>query len=144
MKDSDIKVGDQILIRRTQKNKTASPFDPRPYVVIKRNGSQIVAKREEQIVERHVNHCKKLIGEPIPMVDHDRVEESDLEFDGGSSNTEVSAQPSESLGEMQQNVIEPPVVNQPLMEQPVMAPTRSLRPRHDLQCPLRYRQQPEL
>ena len=50
VKESVISEGDLILIRQMQRNKTVSPFDPRPYLVIQRNGSQIVAQREEKVV----------------------------------------------------------------------------------------------
>ena len=34
VKESMISEGDLILIRQKQRNKTVSPFDPRPYVVL--------------------------------------------------------------------------------------------------------------
>ena len=60
VKESKITVGDQIIIKQKKLNKTMPPYNPIPYTVTARNGSQILAKNQRHEVERHVNHCKKL------------------------------------------------------------------------------------
>lgn len=60
VKESSIAVGDRVLIKQQKLNKTTPPYNPQPYQVTARNGSQIVARHHNHVVERHANHCKKL------------------------------------------------------------------------------------
>jgi len=63
VKMSNIQVGDQVLIRQPKINKTTPPYHPHPYEVMSRNGSKLTVQRQGQILERHVNHCKRWQGE---------------------------------------------------------------------------------
>ena len=51
VKPSNIVPGYKILIRQRKINKLTPPYDPQPFEVTARNGSQIVAKRGQQVVE---------------------------------------------------------------------------------------------
>ena len=59
VKPSEIAKGDLVLIRQRKRNKLTSPYDPHPFEVQERIGSMIVARRGQQVTERHVNHCKR-------------------------------------------------------------------------------------
>ena len=150
VKESMISEGDLILIRQKQRNKTVSPFDPRPYVVLQRNGSQIVAQREEKVVERHVNHCKRFHGKPMSGLDSDTDDESDLEVEwkGNDAEPEVMQQPDVPQPAVPQPAVPQPAVPQPVApqmeEHPAIPQTRQLRPRQTLQRPIRYRHESDL
>ena len=55
--------GDKVLIRQ-QKTTTKSPFDPKPYTVIKVNGTQITAARGTQTKVRNIAKYKLLTERP--------------------------------------------------------------------------------
>ena len=60
VKENDTKVGDWVLVKQLKKNKLTPAYNPEPYEVIRRNGSQIIAKRYDKVIKRHVNHFKKV------------------------------------------------------------------------------------
>ena len=60
VKESDIDKGDLVLVKQIKRNKTTPAYDPQPYKVIERNGSQIKATRKDHDITRHVNHFKKV------------------------------------------------------------------------------------
>ena len=62
VKIHDIHVGDNILLVRKQ-SKADSPYDPDPYKVIEVHGTQIVARRGEEIKARDAQFCKKVTTE---------------------------------------------------------------------------------
>lgn len=62
-KPSDIKEGDDVIIKRPKKaNKLSSTFEPTVYKVVKRNGSEITVMNEETSTQyrRNVAHAKKV------------------------------------------------------------------------------------
>ena len=60
VKDSDIEVGDTVLVKQKRKDKFSSRFSKTPYVVIYRRGTQIIAENDQKHrVKRNVSHFKK-------------------------------------------------------------------------------------
>ena len=57
-KSSSLKRGDTVLVRQRPSNKLATPFDPRPLVITKRNGSMVTASRGNYSVTRNISHFK--------------------------------------------------------------------------------------
>ena len=61
VKDSDITVGDFVLVQQQKKNKLTTRFDTDPYVVVQRKGSQVIAvNRDQRKVKRNVSHFKRI------------------------------------------------------------------------------------
>ena len=63
---STVKVGDTVLLRRKQKNKLQSPFDPEPFTITRKAGSKVVLSRGIQELHRNVSNVK-LIKTPNPL-----------------------------------------------------------------------------
>ena len=75
-KESDIKVGDTVLVKQIRKNKLYSRFNKTPYIVIERKGTTITAENaNKHRITRNVSHFKKYINRK----DHTYETESDLE-----------------------------------------------------------------
>ena len=60
VKESDIKTGDRVLVKNQQQGKLVPFYDPSPYVVMKRKGSQITARHNTKTITRDVSHFKKI------------------------------------------------------------------------------------
>ncbi len=60
VKENYATVGDWVLVKQLKKNKLTPAYNPEPYEIIQRNGSQIIAKRYDKVIKRHVNHFKKV------------------------------------------------------------------------------------
>ena len=74
-KESDIKVGDTVLVKQIRKNKLYSRFNKTPYIVIERKGTTITAENaNKRRITRNVSHFKKYINRK----DHSFDTESDL------------------------------------------------------------------
>ncbi|CAB4026668.1 Retrovirus-related Pol poly [Paramuricea clavata] len=59
---SDLQVGDYVLVRQEKKNKLTANFNHKPYKVIKKTGSEILAQSKDgHIVKRNVSHFKRII-----------------------------------------------------------------------------------
>ena len=56
-KGKELKVGDKILLQR-KKTTTKSPWDPTPYEVEKIKGSEVTARRGEEVKRRAKNNVK--------------------------------------------------------------------------------------
>ena len=60
-KSSTINVGDTVLVRQERRNKTTPPFDPLvPYVVERRKGTQVTARRPGHLISRNVSFFKQI------------------------------------------------------------------------------------
>ncbi|CAB3991864.1 Retrovirus-related Pol poly from transposon [Paramuricea clavata] len=58
---SDLQVGDYVLVRQEKKNKLTANFNHKPYEVIKKTGSEILAQSKDgHIVKRNVSHFKRI------------------------------------------------------------------------------------
>ncbi|CAF1043728.1 unnamed protein product [Brachionus calyciflorus] len=55
----DYSIGDLVLVKRSQTNKTVSVFDPVPYAITSISGSMITAKRDNTFITRNISFFKK-------------------------------------------------------------------------------------
>ena len=87
VKKSDLKVGDNVLVRQERKNKLTSHFNPTPYVVTKREQSRVTARNARgHVITRNVSHFK-LIPKP-KQTDSDESDYEDREHIPDNENTE--------------------------------------------------------
>lgn len=64
-KESDIKIGDQVLLKNVIfLHKLTPTFDPTVYVVVDREKNEVKLWRNDRIVRRNVSHVKK-VSEPV-------------------------------------------------------------------------------
>ena len=61
-KNSEIVVGDTVLVRQTKENKLLTRYNPKPYKVVKRRGSRITVLRNGHYVTRNISFFKKFAG----------------------------------------------------------------------------------
>ena len=60
----DISVGDKVMLRAEPKDKLSPTFDPQPYEVVSRGGSEIVVRNEEgRQLRRNISEAKQLVSE---------------------------------------------------------------------------------
>ena len=87
VKKSDLKVGDNVLVRQERKNKLTSHFNPTPYVVTKREQSRVTARNARgHVITRNVSHFKSI---PKPkQTDSDESDYEDREHIPDNENTE--------------------------------------------------------
>ena len=76
-RESDISVGDTVLVKQQYKNKFTSRFDKTPYTVILRKGTMITAENDTRRITRNVSHFKKFNA----RVDRQEEFDSDVEQD---------------------------------------------------------------
>ena len=57
-RDSQLCVGDTVLVRQTRKNKLSAAFDPRPLKVSAKKGNMVTASRGNYSITRNVSHFK--------------------------------------------------------------------------------------
>ena len=56
-KQSDLQVGDTVLVRQPRRNKLSTPYDARPLEIITRSGSMITAQRGDYTITRNASMC---------------------------------------------------------------------------------------
>eukprot|EP00112_Aurelia_sp_Birch-Aquarium-sp1_P007113 Seg1776.5 transcript_id=Seg1776.5/GoldUCD/mRNA.D3Y31 product="hypothetical protein" protein_id=Seg1776.5/GoldUCD/D3Y31 len=61
-KNSEIVVGDTILVRQTKENKLSTRYNPKPYKVVTRRGSRITVLRNGHFITRNISFFKKFAG----------------------------------------------------------------------------------
>ena len=76
-KESSLMEGDVVLVRQKKVSKTTPPFDPNPYMVVRRMGNTIVAKRGNRVIKRNISFFKRVQIKPSQMNE----DVSDLEDD---------------------------------------------------------------
>ena len=64
---SDIKRGDNVLLKQQQQHKLMPRFDPKPYEVLRRQGTSVIVRRGEQRLMRNVSHAKKFHGKTTDL-----------------------------------------------------------------------------
>ena len=85
-KESDISVGDTVLVNQQYKNKFSARFDKTPYVVIERKGTMVTAENEARRITRNVSNFKKF---KARTNQHDESEsETGQEFKTQNNHTE--------------------------------------------------------
>ena len=67
---SKLQTGDTALVQQDKTNKFTTPFDPRPYEIIKKKGSMVTTKREVREITRNSSHFKSVLYPPeLPGTD---------------------------------------------------------------------------
>ena len=139
VQESKVARGDMVLIKQKPVNKLTPPYDPRPFIVTSRNGSKIVATRGDQIITRHVNHCKMWRKQYQSNSDVDPSLQDEKEEEINNQNArqveEFSIIPAEA---------EMPTNQQPAGQQEGTPPRpRDRPPRRNAKKPARYREEEE-
>ena len=76
-KESDIAVGDRVLVKQICRNKLTPRFNHTPYIVVSRRGSRLTAKNEHgHYVTRNISHFKKFTGRTD--YDDSEIEDGDI------------------------------------------------------------------
>ena len=133
VKLSEIAKGDLILIKQQKLNKHTPPYDPHPFEVLERKGSMVVARKGQQVVERHVNHCKKFTCE-TPSIQR----KAEWEASAANEEEERGGGPDPEVNEPEFRLV--PQVDEDPEEAPTVGSRRlSLRDREVLRKPARYR-----
>jgi hypothetical protein len=63
-KPADLKVGDNVLVKREKKNKLSTPFNPEPMTIKNKKGNMITAAAENKEITRNLSFFK-MIGKPV-------------------------------------------------------------------------------
>jgi hypothetical protein len=63
-KPADLKVGDNVLVKREKKNKLSTPFNPEPMTIKNKKGNMITATAENKEITRNLSFFK-MIGKPV-------------------------------------------------------------------------------
>ena len=58
--DSQLCVGDTVLVRQTRNNKLSAAFGPRPLKFSTKNGNMVTARRGNYSITRNVSHFKAM------------------------------------------------------------------------------------
>ena len=109
-----IEVGDMV-IKPQRKTKEDPPYDPRPYLVTEKHGSQITIQRGDSSYKRDCEKVKRY--EPVPKIKYEKKQVTfDLDDDylGASSDEEEAAKPSATKQDEQQQAVSlPPTPHRP-------------------------------
>ena len=71
IKDSDIQVGDTVLVKQPKTGKFSTPYYPVPLEVTKKNHSMLTAEGADRRVTRNSSHFKKLHQDHADLVSVD-------------------------------------------------------------------------
>ena len=64
-REMTLKIGDWVLVRQIQTNKSMSKFEPVPYCIIEIKGNMVTVQNESKTVTRNVSFMKKWEGEVV-------------------------------------------------------------------------------
>ena len=59
-KISDIRVGDNVLVKLKRKRKSDPYYNPNPYTIVKKKGNMLVARRFKHYITRNTSFFKKI------------------------------------------------------------------------------------
>ena len=74
--EQSLTVGDTVIVKQPNRNKLSTRFRSKPYIVIDRRGTGVIARNERHTVTRNVSHFKK-----IPKEHFGKTSESDSDDD---------------------------------------------------------------
>jgi len=97
IKNSDIDVGDKVLMRSSKKLKHSPVFDPNPFYVINRKGSMIIARRGQEVKARDASHFKKVTIIQEPVIDNQATDD-DLDPFVNGENVDVQLPADHDVG----------------------------------------------
>ena len=101
---SEIAVGDLVLARQRKQSKLSTPFDPRPFRVIRKKGTMVTACRSGKYITRNASHFK-LSSSMFPETDVDKhtdvyAQDDDDMLEAREQNTsELDSSNSSSMGQ---------------------------------------------
>ncbi len=76
-KNTDLSVGDKVLIKQTKQNKMSTPFKPETFEITDKKESMITAQNAEHTVTRNASFFKKLPSKiPVHPIPSDEEEQS--------------------------------------------------------------------
>ena len=90
-KDSELKVGDYVLMQAPKSNKLSMPFNPKPYQVVRINGSMVTARNAEHTVTRNVSFFEYLPTYKEPEEEENDEEDDEEDDDDGETETQQPA-----------------------------------------------------
>lgn len=76
-KQSNLTVGDQVLVRQPKRNKLTPRFFPKPYEITDVKGTMITARRKEHQITRNCSHFKLVTGSSYAEISDNESEETD-------------------------------------------------------------------
>jgi len=95
---SEITVGDLVWARQKKQNKLSTPFDPRPFCVIRKKGTMVTACRSGKYITRNTSHFK-LSSSMLPDSDaDDDVDAPDDDLLEGTEQSTPESDPTHSSG----------------------------------------------
>ena len=105
---SKIAVGDSVLARQRKQNKLSTPFDPRPFHVMRKRGTMITACQSGKYITRNASQFK-IVSSMFPEIDvkeqddvdaqeDDDISESREQRTSDASQSLVSNQSSSNVG----------------------------------------------
>ena len=158
VREADIHVGDQVLLKQKKQNKFSTPYEVEPYTVELVKGSQITASNKSHQVVRHANMFKKLhsteereqrleveaedTGETAED-DHLATERAQLRDSASGSATEEETNNAETAATLRPIRAQPPAPVLPTgsEDQPEQPPPVGRPRRTNVQAPARFRDQ---
>ena len=84
-KESNIKIGDTVLVKQYKKNKLTSRFNKMPYIVVCRKGTKVTAENAKHRITRNVSHFKR-VNTYVNRQHH--CSESDSEHDSNNGDSQ--------------------------------------------------------
>ncbi len=98
-KPTKIRVGDSVLVKHNRKNMLDTPFDPNPFIVIKKKGNAITARRGTTYVTRNCSFFKVL---PDDFVLQDQREaQDDIELSDDEMDDQLQEPPGHQPAQVQ-------------------------------------------
>ena len=128
VKQSEIQVGDSVLVKQSDKTKAMTPYEPTPYVVQSKKGSMITAKRHNKSVTRNSSFFKK---SPRPPTTEEEEREMS-ETDSDTPEEPEIEQTHQTQGELQSNNVPIP------HDQPPPNTYQTCRPKRKKKTPARF------
>ena len=89
-KQSDIKIGDSVLVRQKRSNKLSTNFSSVPYTVITKHNSKVTVRDSNgRTITRNVTHFKRIPNQPNAEPDTDEENDNNNGNDCANNNTQA-------------------------------------------------------
>ena len=91
--ESNLKIGDTVLVQQPKRNKFTTKYDPKPYTITRKKGTLIEAKRNDHRITRNVTFFKKLSLQDKGSYDYvDNDDYDDYDDDLANKNVDLNVQ----------------------------------------------------
>ncbi|XP_061176121.1 uncharacterized protein K02A2.6-like [Saccostrea echinata] len=84
VKEIDLEVGDNVLVKQPKTSKLSTPYEPNPLEILKTKGTMVTAGNGEKTITRNASHFKKIESN---KADQDEEPEIDIEIPTKADNT---------------------------------------------------------